>query len=80
MFFARRLRETGYRLGPIVVNRLHPPAATGELARWLGERDRIGLEQLRMLLPGSKLVSIPLQSRAPNDLSSLESLGRLLLD
>jgi anion-transporting ArsA/GET3 family ATPase len=80
MFFARRLREAGYHLGPIVVNRLHPSAEAGELARWLGERDRIGLEQLRMLLPGSELVSIPLQPRAPNDLSSLESLGRLLPD
>jgi anion-transporting ArsA/GET3 family ATPase len=26
LFFARRLREAGYRLGPVVVNRLHPLA------------------------------------------------------
>jgi len=25
LFFARRLREAGYQLGPIVVNRVHPP-------------------------------------------------------
>lgn len=27
LFFARRLRETGYRLGPVVVNRVHPSFA-----------------------------------------------------
>ena len=26
LFFARRLREAGHRLGPVVVNRVHPPA------------------------------------------------------
>ncbi len=25
LFFARRLKEAGYRLGPVVVNRVHPP-------------------------------------------------------
>jgi anion-transporting ArsA/GET3 family ATPase len=31
LFFARRLREAGYRLGPIVVNRIHPrwPSVAG---------------------------------------------------
>jgi anion-transporting ArsA/GET3 family ATPase len=32
LFFARRLREQGYRLGPLVVNRVHP-AFPGEEAR-----------------------------------------------
>lgn len=27
LFFARRLEEAGYRLGPVVVNRVHPPAS-----------------------------------------------------
>ena len=30
LFFARKLREAGYRLGPVLVNRVHPP---GEGAR-----------------------------------------------
>ncbi len=39
LFFARRLREAGYRLGPIVVNRVHPPfpehePAPDEAASW----------------------------------------------
>jgi anion-transporting ArsA/GET3 family ATPase len=78
MFFARRLQEAGYRLGPIVVNRIHPQTEEGELAHWLGERDRRGLEDLRSLLPGSQLTDLPLLPRAPNDLSSLSVLGDLL--
>ncbi len=66
LFFARRLREAGYRLGPVVVNRFHPqlPApSTGaansadpcrvdgrHLLHWLGERDREGLGHLEELL------------------------------
>ena len=66
LFFARRLREAGYRLGPVVVNRFHPqlPAPPGgaggkgdpchvdgrHLLHWLGERDREGLGQLQELL------------------------------
>jgi anion-transporting ArsA/GET3 family ATPase len=34
LFFARRLQQAGYRLGPIVVNRVHPEAAPAlELSR-----------------------------------------------
>lgn len=66
LFFARRLRDAGYRLGPIVVNRVHPdlppaepsPEVAGDPCRsdgrallaWLGERDRQGMDQLRSLL------------------------------
>jgi anion-transporting ArsA/GET3 family ATPase len=66
LFFARRLQQAGYPLGPIVVNRVHPafpavpPAAAAPaspcavdgaaLFAWLGERDRRGLEALRGLL------------------------------
>ena len=66
LFFARRLRDAGYRLGPVVVNRVHPdlpaPPATAaadadpcrvdgrRLFAWLGHRDRRGLDQLAGLL------------------------------
>jgi len=66
LFFARRLREAGYRLGPVVVNRVHPelpvPAGGGaaeadpcdvdgrRLLAWLGHRDRRGVDQLASLL------------------------------
>jgi anion-transporting ArsA/GET3 family ATPase len=80
MFFARRLSEAGYRLGAVVVNRIHPASERGELARWLGERDRSGYEELCELLPGSEPLAIPLLPRAPNDLGSLKALGDLLRD
>jgi anion-transporting ArsA/GET3 family ATPase len=78
MFFARRLSEAGYRLGGVVVNRMHPRSEGGELSRWLGERDLAGYEELCELLPNSVPLAIPLLPRAPNDLSSLRALGDLL--
>ncbi len=91
LFFARRLREAGYRLGPVVVNRLHPepppqlpaPGARVEigadgrrLLAWLGERDRRGLEALRSLLrPEQQLVAVPLLAEEPADLPALRRLG-----
>src|SRR5947207_9413840 len=64
LFFARRLEQAGYHLGPVIVNRIHPsfrvhgapPTAdpcrpTGwELLTWLGERDRRGLAELTALV------------------------------
>ncbi len=95
MFFARRLRETGYHLGPVIVNRVHPrvdaaashpgdPRSAAARARhllaWLGERDHRGWQQLRSLLAGHPLISLPLMPEAPNDLASLERLGAALGD
>lgn len=92
LFFARRLQEAGYRLGPIVVNRIHPrgdgmpagtaQAATGEadgrqLLAWLGQRDARGLAKLQSLLSDQQpLVGIPLLPREPADLASLGELAR----
>ncbi len=94
LFFARRLREFGYRLGPVVVNRVHPELAgdprggeaTGdgpgrdglpELFRWLGERHRRGLDELRALLPPDQaLIPLPLTPDEPTDLASLAAVGR----
>lgn len=87
LFFARRLREAGYRLGTIVVNRVHPPvaraaAAEGEgrrLLAWLGERDARGVDALRALLPAEQpLLALPLLPAEPVDLASLAALGERL--
>jgi len=94
MFFARRLAEAGYHLGGIVVNRVHPEPAPGEppdpapsrhaadgsaLLRWLGRRDRQGLDRIRSLVPEETLIAVPLLSEAPTDLASLERLGEAVL-
>jgi anion-transporting ArsA/GET3 family ATPase len=86
LFFARRLRETGHHLGPVVVNRVHPELAAGDgaaenggrrLFQWLGERHRRGIEQLRTLMsPGQTLVTLPLTPDEPTDLESLAAFGR----
>lgn len=94
LFFARRLEEAGYRLGPIVVNRVHPrfvlegtpPRSADpcrpngwELLAWAGERDRRGLIELAKLLSREQpLVDLPLLPEEPIDLASLEALGRQL--
>lgn len=93
MFFARRLAEAGHRLGPVLINRVHPatpPPATAapprgteegealELIRWLGERDERGLDQVRSLLRGEHLAAIPLLARAPNDLERLGDMTSVL--
>jgi anion-transporting ArsA/GET3 family ATPase len=95
LFFARRLKEAGYRLGPVVVNRIHPKiadispprnmaeAATDgkQLLAWLGRRDNEGVGELRSLLRGSHpLVELPLMATEPTDLESLASLGEEFLN
>lgn len=91
LFFARKLVEGGHRLGPVVVNRVHPRLPPGEqgvggagtaseLFRWRGEEDARGLELLASLLgAGHPLVALPLSAREPTDLVSLEALGAELL-
>ncbi len=94
MFFARRLGEAGYHLGPVVVNRMHPrfePAAVlpnegsgceqeaRRLLQWLGERDRRGLEEIRKLLPDRTLHALELLPEPPTELAALEALGERLL-
>jgi len=95
LFFARRLLQAGYHLGPIVVNRVHPepelPLAVGEpppgladglaLLAWLGARDHRGLVQLaRLLADDQPLVELPLRPEEPTDLPSLADLGAELED
>ena len=86
LFFARRLVEAGYHLGPIVVNRVHPElpptrdtaSAGRRLLEWLGHRDREGVEELRDLVGDSHpVVELPLLEDEPTDLESLSALGRL---
>ena len=94
LFFARRLEQSGYHLGPIVVNRVHPrflldgaPPPSGdpchpngwELLAWAGERDQRGLIELAKLLAREQpVVDLPLLPEEPTDLPSLEALGRQL--
>lgn len=94
LFFARRLEQAGFHLGPIVVNRVHPAYRVEnapppgddpcrpcgwELFSWLGERDRRGLVELAKLLSREQpLVDIPLLPEEPTDLASLEALGRTI--
>ena len=82
MFFLRKLQETGHRLGPVLVNQLHPEPGPGagrgpgaELLRFLAARDRRGLELLRSLLPGPQEV-FPV-SLEPTPPGNLEELGQL---
>jgi anion-transporting ArsA/GET3 family ATPase len=91
LFFARRLVDAGYRLGPVIVNRVHPTfddvghgdrnveaaARDGRaLLGWLAERDRQGVEELRSLVGGNQpLIEVPLLPDEPTDLDSLASLG-----
>jgi anion-transporting ArsA/GET3 family ATPase len=93
LFFARRLKESGYRLGPIVVNRIHPPADElsaddvdrpaddgHRLLSWLGARDAEGVRELRSLLGDSHpLVELPLLADEPTDLAALSELGTMFL-
>jgi anion-transporting ArsA/GET3 family ATPase len=93
LFFARKLGETDHRLGPVLVNRLHPraevaadrqAAAHGDgaaLLAWLAERDAEGLEHLRALLGEDRpLYDLPLLPEAPSELESLSRLTDLLAE
>ena len=88
LFFARRLKEAGYHLGPIVVNRVHPRLENVDpdsalsdgrrLLAWLGRRDHEGVAELRDLVGKSHpVVEIPLLPDEPTDLNSLAALGAL---
>jgi len=91
LFFARRLREAGYRLGPIVVNRIHPRWSASDHTRgdasedgrallgWLGERDARGVAALQKLLPREQpLLALALLHAEPVDLAALAALGESL--
>lgn len=90
LFFARKLKEAGHRLGPIVVNQIHPAAplprtaspalAEGlSLFHYLGQRDHRGLDRLRSLLSADEpLLAVPLLAAPPTDLAELEALGRVI--
>ena len=94
LFFARRLGDEGYHLGPVVVNRVHPRVADEESRRlslqaaaadgrnllaWLGVKDHQGLAELKSLLGGAHpMVEVPLLPEEPTDLQSLQELGELL--
>jgi anion-transporting ArsA/GET3 family ATPase len=93
MFFARRLVEAGHRLGPVIVNRVHPAVARTEgegelgearagglrLMRWLAARDRRGIASLRGLLGRERVIlDIPMLPVEPTDIASLSALATLL--
>lgn len=94
LFFARRLEEAGYRLGPIIVNRMHPPTGKTHsashavkvppvdgrsLLTWLGKRDQLGFEHLVSLVNQDQaVVGLPLLPTEPSDLESIRALSQLL--
>jgi anion-transporting ArsA/GET3 family ATPase len=89
LFFARKLKEAGHRLGPVVVNGVAPrvaapsragAASDGEaLFHHLGERDHRGISQLTRLLAGAHpLVVVPLHPTPPTDLAGLTDIGTAL--
>jgi anion-transporting ArsA/GET3 family ATPase len=85
IFFARKLTDAGYNLGPIVVNRIHPLFEDPELESkseghrllaWLGRRDHEAVAELRDLVGDSHpVVEIPLLPDEPTDLKSLRAQG-----
>ena len=87
LFFARRLTDAGYNLGPIVINRVHPlldkpeSEATSVGHRrlgWLGRRDHNTVVELRDLVGDSHpVIEIPLMPNEPTDLKSLSALGTI---
>ncbi len=87
LFFARRLTEAGYNLGPIVINRVHPildetdlkkPSEGHRLLAWLGRRDHNAVAELRDLVGDSHpVIEIPLLPDEPTDLKSLSALGEM---
>ncbi len=86
LFFARKLTEEGYHLGPIVINRVHPElppvrdtANEGRrLLTWLGNRDHEGVAELRDLVGETHpVIEIPLMEDEPTGLDSLAVLGEM---
>jgi len=87
LFFARRLTDAGYNLGPIVINRVHPLLDDPEretqseghrLLAWLGRRDHEAVAELRDLVGDSHpIVEIPLLPEEPTNLKSLSALGEM---
>ncbi|MDH3404161.1 MAG: AAA family ATPase, partial [Acidobacteriota bacterium] len=84
LFFARRLRESGLRLGSIAVNRLHPWPGSGaagspvlaRLASAVADRERRALASVRELLGGSvPLVTLPLLAEEPVAIAGLRELA-----
>jgi anion-transporting ArsA/GET3 family ATPase len=90
LFFARRLRDAGYTLGPIVVNRMHPRIEAHEregegevgqvdgmdLFHWLGDRDARGFEELGQLVgQDHPVVGLPLLESEPSDVETLRQLA-----
>jgi anion-transporting ArsA/GET3 family ATPase len=85
LFFARRLTEAGYNLGPIVINRVHPmlEGSSSEseghrLLAWLGQRDHAAVTELRDLVGESHpVIELPLLPDEPTDIKSLRALGEM---
>ena len=87
---AKQIYELGKDLGPVIVNRVHPPTRVSRavdrdrdpgmrLLAWLGDRDRRGTAALRSLLAGrQRLIEVPVLGREPTDIQGLETLARTL--
>lgn len=87
LFFARRLAEGGYPLGPVVINRVHPeypgqPPWNSDdgasILAWQGARDQRGVAALRSLLGATQTVVLPQLEVEPADLTGLAEISRRL--
>jgi anion-transporting ArsA/GET3 family ATPase len=87
LFFARKLDESGLRLGAVMVNRLHPwPGAEAagastlsRLASAVAVREQRSLASITELLGESaQVVTVPLMAREPVAIGALRKLSRHL--
>ena len=85
MFFARHLAQKGFRVEPLIVNRVHPRGEAGpsaprsDLVAWLGERDQRGVEALSRLVDDDlSPLAVPLLATEPSDLEGVEGVATVL--
>ncbi len=89
LFFARKLDESGLRLGAVMINRLHPwpgagaggASALSRLATAVAVRERRALESITELLGASaQVLTVPLAAREPVAIGALRELSAHLED
>ncbi len=86
IFFAREIQKRNYNLGPVLVNKIHPPVQKQttlqgeEIPQWLGKRDMEGVEMLKDLLSGHPVIEIPLLPEEVENLNHLHNIATTYLN